>query len=63
MFLRGVEIIGPGRTGVFINLVPVFGAVFAVLYLGEAFRMFHGVALALVLGGIRIAERAAKATP
>ena len=62
-FLRGVEIIGPGRAGVFINLVPVFGAVFAVLYLGEAFRTFHGIALVLVLGGIWIAERAVKAAP
>ena len=30
MFIRGVEAIGPARAGVFINLVPVFGAAIAV---------------------------------
>ena len=26
-FMRGVELIGPARAGVFINLVPIFAAV------------------------------------
>lgn len=56
-FMRGVELIGPGRAGLFVNLVPVFGAVLAVLTLGEPFATYHAVALALVLGGIWLAER------
>jgi drug/metabolite transporter (DMT)-like permease len=36
-FMRGVELIGPGRAGVFVNLVPVFGAIMAVAILGEPF--------------------------
>jgi drug/metabolite transporter (DMT)-like permease len=56
-FMRGVELIGPGRAGVFVNLVPVFSAVLGVLLLSEPFAWYHGVALALVLGGIFIAER------
>ena len=56
-FLRGVDLIGPGRAGVFINLVPVFGATLAVLILGEPFEGFHAVAMALVLGGIWLAQR------
>ena len=63
MFIRGVEIIGPGRAGIFINLVPVFAAVIAVAYLGEDFRVHHGVALALVLGGIWLAERGVGTAP
>jgi drug/metabolite transporter (DMT)-like permease len=63
MFIRGVEIIGPGRAGVFMNLVPVFGAAIAVAYLGEEFRTYHGLALVLVLGGIWVAERGAGAVP
>ncbi len=55
-FIKGVELIGPGRAGVFVNLVPVFAAVFAVTFLGESFEAFHGVALALVLGGIWLSE-------
>jgi drug/metabolite transporter (DMT)-like permease len=56
-FIRGVELIGPNRAGVFINLVPVFGAVLAVLVLGESFRLYHLAGMALVFGGIAVAER------
>jgi drug/metabolite transporter (DMT)-like permease len=56
-FMRGVELIGPGRAGLFVNLVPVFGALLAVGLLGEPFRLYHTLGLALVLGGIWLAER------
>lgn len=56
-FIRGVELIGPGRAGIFVNMVPVLTPVFAVAILGERFEGFHAVALALVLGGIWLAER------
>jgi len=57
-FMRGVELIGPGRAGIFANLVPVIGAGLAVLFLSEPFGWHHAAALMLVLGGIAIAERA-----
>ncbi|KQP41491.1 hypothetical protein ASF49_17135 [Methylobacterium sp. Leaf104] len=56
-FLRGVELIGPNRAGLFVNLVPIFGAGLAILLVGEPFRWHEGLALALVIGGIAIAER------
>ena len=56
-FMRAIELIGPGRAGVFVNLVPVFAPILAVLLLGEPFGTYHALALALVLGGIFIAER------
>jgi drug/metabolite transporter (DMT)-like permease len=55
--LRGVDLIGPGRAGVFVNLVPVFAAIMAVGLLGEPFAPFHAAALALVIGGILLAQR------
>ncbi len=58
MFMRGVELIGPGRAGVFVNLVPAFGAIMAVVILGEPFAAYHVVALILVVSGIAIAQRA-----
>jgi drug/metabolite transporter (DMT)-like permease len=57
MFMRGVQLIGPVRTGIFINLVPVLGPILAILILGERFGWHHGLALVLVLGGIAVAER------
>ncbi len=59
-FMRGVELIDAGRAGVFINLVPVFGAFLSVAILGEPFGIYHAVALTLVLAGILLAERRAK---
>ncbi|NRG19469.1 DMT family transporter [Rhizobiales bacterium] len=62
-FMRAIELIGPGRAGVFINLVPIFSSIMAVMLLSEPFRAYHAVALALVLAGIWLSERksAAKA--
>ena len=56
-FIRGVELIGPARASVFLNLNPVFGPALAVLLLGEPLRPYHLLALAMVLGGIWVAER------
>lgn len=55
-YMRGVELIGPGRAGVFVNLVPVFGALMAVVLLGEPFAFYHLTALGLVVGGIAVAQ-------
>ena len=56
-FIRGVELIGPARAGIFVNLVPVLTPILAVATLGERFEGFHAAALALVLGGIWLSER------
>ncbi len=56
-YIRGVELIGANRAGLFINLVPVFGTLLSILLLGERFQAYHAVALALTFGGIWLAER------
>lgn len=55
-FLRGVDLIGPGPAGVYVNLVPVFSPLLAVLILGERFAAYHAAALGLVLAGIWLAQ-------
>ena len=56
-YIRGIELIGPGRASIFYNLVPVFGALLSALLLREAVSIFDVMALGLVLGGIFVAER------
>lgn len=56
-YARGVELIGGNRAGLFINLVPIFGAILAVLVLGESFKTYHAIGLLMVIGGIAFAER------
>jgi drug/metabolite transporter (DMT)-like permease len=48
---RGVQIIGPNRTGLFICLVPVFASGLAILFLDERLHLYHVVGLALILCG------------
>jgi drug/metabolite transporter (DMT)-like permease len=55
-FIQGVSLIGPGRAGVFVNLVPVFASIMAVIFLQESFQVYHALALMLVLGGIWLSE-------
>ncbi len=62
-FLRGVDLIGPGRAGIYTNLVPVFAAALAVGLLGQAFAAYHAVALVAVIGGIALAQRPSRAAP
>ncbi len=60
LFIKAVGIYGPNRAGLYLNLVPIFGALLAVLILGEAFHVYHAVALVLVIGGILLAQRLAR---
>ncbi|MCP4952706.1 MAG: EamA family transporter [Proteobacteria bacterium] len=55
-FLRSVDLIGPGRSGVFVNLTPIFSALLAVLLLGELFQLYHGMSLMLVIIGLWLAR-------
>ncbi len=56
-YARGVELIGGNRAGQFINLVPIFGSLLAILILRERFQWFHAVGLIMVVGGIWLAEK------
>ena len=56
-FIASVKLIGPVRSGMFINLVPVFASFFAVVLLEEDFELFQGLSLLLVLSGIYIFEK------
>lgn len=61
-FLRGVDVLGPSRAGIFMNLVPIFSALLGVSLLGEPFRWYHAVAIVLVIGGIWTAEQGQRRT-
>ncbi len=56
-FNRGVELIGANRGAPFFHLMPVFGSVLAIGFLGESFQLFHLIGYALVLAGVFTAAR------
>jgi drug/metabolite transporter (DMT)-like permease len=56
-FNRGIALIGPNRAAPFFHVVPVFGSIMAIAFLGEQLRLFHVIGYALVLAGVVIASR------
>jgi drug/metabolite transporter (DMT)-like permease len=54
---RGVEVLGANRTGLFINLIPVFASVLAILFLGESLQAFHFFGMSLIFGGMILFNR------
>lgn len=58
-WILGLDKIGSNRGGLFINLVPIFGALLAIFILGEKFEVYHAIGLLLVLGGITLAQKQA----
>jgi drug/metabolite transporter (DMT)-like permease len=56
-FNRGVQLIGANRAAPFFHVVPVFGSVMAMVFLGERPQLFHVIGFALVLTGVFVASR------
>jgi drug/metabolite transporter (DMT)-like permease len=49
---RAVEMIGATKAGIFIHLMPVFGAIMAYIFLGERLRSYHIAGICLIFSGI-----------
>jgi drug/metabolite transporter (DMT)-like permease len=56
-FNRGVQLIGANRAAPFFHVVPVFGTVMSIAFLGEHPQTFHFIGFALVLTGVFVASR------
>jgi len=53
----GVQRAGPALGAFFINLTPLFAALLSSAFLGEAPQLFHGLAFAMIVGGIVVSAR------
>ncbi len=56
-FYDAVAVLGPGRAGIFINLVPVMAIGIASVVLNEVLTIAHLIGGAIVMGGVAIATR------
>jgi drug/metabolite transporter (DMT)-like permease len=54
---RAVAEVGPGVSGLFVHLMPVFGSLLAWLFLGERLYWFHLLGILLILSGIFLSTR------
>ena len=62
-YYQAVQAIGPARTAVFNNLVPVFAVTFGVLLLGEQLLSSMLVGGAMVIVGVMLTNRRVGAAP
>ena len=60
---RGVHEVGPNIAGIFVHLMPAFGAILAWLFLDERIFVFHVVGIALILAGIALTAKGHRAVP
>lgn len=56
LWVRGVDILGPNRCALFMNLLPVLTAAGAIVLLGESVRPHHVIGGAMALAGVAVAE-------
>jgi drug/metabolite transporter (DMT)-like permease len=57
LWVRGVARIGPNRASMFIHLMPVFGALLAIAFLGEQLGTYHVAGGLLTVLGILLTTR------
>jgi drug/metabolite transporter (DMT)-like permease len=55
-FNRAIELVGATRAGQSWHLMPVFGSILAVLFLGETLYLYHAAGIALIGAGIALAS-------
>ena len=54
---KGIEIIGPNRASMFIQLMPLFSAIMAIIIFKEKFEMYHFVGAFFILSGIYLSNK------
>lgn len=57
VWMMAVQYLGPNRTSIFMNLMPVFTAIIAYVWLQEAWTIFHTIGGVIILVGIALAQK------
>lgn len=56
LWIEGVRHLGPNKNSLFMNLLPVFTSIIAVILLGEKLQQFHWIGGSLTLVGILLVQ-------
>ena len=56
-WIKGIALIGANRAGVFLHLMPIFGAVMALIIFNEKFMLYHVLGAVFIIVGIILSNR------
>ena len=56
-WIKGISIIGANRSGIFLHLMPIFGAIMAMLIFDEKFMFYHFLGAIFILMGIILSNK------
>ena len=60
-WIKGISIIGANRSGIFLHLMPIFGAIMAMIIFDEKFMFYHFLGAIFIFMGIILSNK--KSTP
>jgi drug/metabolite transporter (DMT)-like permease len=52
LYMFGIARVGPARAGMFIHLVPLYGASMSIALLGESLEIYHAIGMAAIMIGL-----------
>ena len=56
-WIKGIAIIGANRAGVFLHLMPIFGALMAMVIFKEKFMFYHSLGAIFIIAGITLSNK------
>ena len=56
-WIKGISIIGANRAGIFLHLMPIFGAIMAMLIFDEKFMFYHILGAIFIIAGITLSNK------
>ena len=59
-WIKGIDIIGANRAGVFLHLMPVFGSIMAIILFDEKFMIYHLLGAIFIIAGITLSNKKIK---
>ena len=59
-WIKGIAIIGPNRSGIFLHLMPIFSTALAIIIFKEKFMTFHLFGAILIITGIFLSSKKKK---
>ena len=56
-WIKGISIIGANQAGIFLHLMPIFGALMAMIIFKEKFMYYHLLGAIFIIAGITLSNK------